>query len=90
MFMSSCRRKLRSGVSVQRSTCTGKVTMATAGSPFTKWLIQALSHTHLYTLTHIPGRGSCHSTWRTRCYGAEHVAFKIKAAYGGLSLSIFI
>lgn len=56
MFMSLCRRKLRSGASVQRSTCTGKSNHGDRGVAFYKMadLDLSSSHTFIHSHTH-PG-----------------------------------
>lgn len=82
MFMSLCRRKLRSGASVQRSTCTGKSNHGDRVVTFYKMAVLDPPSSHSHPHKH-PRR------WRpSRCYGAKHVAFKIKAGYAGLSLEL--
>lgn len=77
MFMSSCRRKLRSGASVQRSTCTGKSNHGGRVAAFYKMAdFGPFFITNIHTLTDIPGRGSRHSSWRTCC----HVALPNKSS----------
>lgn len=70
MFMSLCRRKLRSGASVQRSTCTGKSNHGDRVVTFHKMAVLD-PPSHIHTLTNIPGCGSRHvamvpNTWPSK------------------------
>lgn len=71
MFMSLCRRKLRSGASVQRSTCTGKSNHGDRVVTFYKMADSDPPSSHIHTLTNVPGRGSRHvamepNTWPSK------------------------
>lgn len=79
MFMSLCRRKLRSGASVQRSTCTGESNHGDRLVTFYKMADSDPPSSHVHHKRPRWGQPS-------RGHGAEHVASKIKAVYAGLSL----
>lgn len=62
MFMSLCQLNLRSGGVYKDRHAQGRVTTATAKSPFTKWLIWTLlslclSHIHTLIRSLTPGNG---------------------------------